>query len=99
MKQKTPGRVDARHRGEIGKADSTNLVPLNQNFNTTDLASRKRFLHLGRELHSRGQKATSQFVSELADLDESDQIARRLEDFTRSPQFFGVIDGNPGGMS
>ena len=83
MKHKTPGRAVTRHRGEIGKPDSTNLVPNNQNFKTPDLATRKRFLHLGRELHRRGEFPTAQFCAELADLPNADEVLGRLEDFCR----------------
>lgn len=83
MKQNTPGPASTGSEGEIGKADSTNLVPDNQNFNTVDLASRKRFLHLGRELHNRGEFPTAQFCAELADLADANEILRRLEDFCR----------------
>ena len=83
MKQKNPGRAVTRHRGEIGKADNTNLVPPPENFNRPDAARRKRFLHLGRELHRRGEFPCAQFCAELADLPDAAETLRRLEDFCR----------------
>ena len=64
-------------------ADSPNLIALNENFNPPSLARRKRFLHLGRELHRRGEYPNAQFCAWLADQPHAGEILRCLEDFCR----------------
>ena len=69
------------------------LTPLNENFNSSRQhnppkegeALRKDFLHLGRELHRRGEFPTAQFCAEMATLapDIAHEILTRLRDFTR----------------
>lgn len=48
-------------------------------------ALRKEFLHLGRELHRRGEFPTAQFCAEMATLppDIAHELLARMHDFTR----------------
>ena len=83
MKTQNPAPAKAGNGARNNASDTANLVPLTSKFNPPDLARRKRFLHLGTELFRRGQLPVAQFCQELADLEEADEVLRRLEDFTR----------------
>ena len=87
MKQETPGRVDARHRGEEIKDGDTPFVlrpPKNSN---PELARKKAYENCGLEIARRGEINVSQFTGKFVDFPEDVQVQlfNLMLAFTRVP--------------